>query len=146
MKKPSFAALFHMLPCIAALYVVTGYAAGHDHSHSSNSSHSHHPSNTAAEPAQPEFADRVPRPHQHSDAAVKPIPGTVRKVDKAAGKLTVSHEALPNLGMPAMTMVFRVTDAKWLDQVKTDDKIRFIAQSVSGALTIVHLEMFEASK
>ena len=115
MKKPSFAALFHMLPCIAALYVVTGYAAGHDHSHSSNSSHSHHPSNTAAEPAQPEFADRVPRPHQHSDAAVKPIPGTVRKVDKAAGKLT-------------------------------DDKIRFIAQSVSGALTIVHLEMFEASK
>ena len=37
----------------------------------------------------------------HSDAAQSPlIDGLVKKVDKAGGKLTVSHDALPN-GMPA---------------------------------------------
>jgi Cu/Ag efflux protein CusF len=140
MKKPPFAALFHTLLYIAALCAATGYAAGHGHSHSS------HSSSAAAEPAQPEFANRVPQSHQHPGALAEPVAGTVKKVDKAAGKLTVSHEPLPNLGMPAMTMVFRVTDAKWLDQVKAGDKVRFAAQSVGGVLTIVHLEMLEASK
>lgn len=43
--------------------------------------------------------------------------GQVQKVDKAQNKLTIKHEPLDNLGMPAMTMVFRVRDVSWLDQV-----------------------------
>ena len=46
--------------------------------------------------------------------------GVVRKVDKAAGKVTVAHGPLPNLKMPAMTMVFRVKEAGWIDQMQTD--------------------------
>ena len=37
--------------------------------------------------------------------------GVVKKVDKAQGKLTIKHGPLENLGMPGMTMVFRVRDA-----------------------------------
>jgi Cu(I)/Ag(I) efflux system protein CusF len=36
--------------------------------------------------------------------------GTVKKVDKAAGKITIKHGPLANLGMPPMTMAFRVSD------------------------------------
>ena len=42
--------------------------------------------------------------------------------------------------MPAMTMVFRVKDPAWLDQVKAGDKIRFMADQINGAMTVVHLE------
>ena len=56
--------------------------------------------------------------HSHAaPAAATLVDGTVKKVDKAAGKLTLSHGPLPN-GMPAMTMVFRAADAGMLDQVK----------------------------
>lgn len=68
------------------------------------------------------------------------IDGLVKKVDTSAGKVTLSHGPLPNLGMPAMTMVFRVKDAVWLDQMKVGDKIRFMADKVNGAFTVVHFE------
>jgi len=66
--------------------------------------------------------------------------GIVKKVDKAASKVTISHGPLINLDMPAMTMVFRVKEAAWIDQMKDGDKIRFLADSVNGALTIVRFE------
>ena len=68
------------------------------------------------------------------------VDGVVKKVDKSAGKVTLSHGPLTNLDMPAMTMVFRVKDANWLDQMKAGDKIRFMADNVNGAVTIVHFE------
>jgi Cu/Ag efflux protein CusF len=69
------------------------------------------------------------------------VEGLVKKVDKSAGKVTLSHGPLVNLDMPAMTMVFRVKDAGWLDQMKAGDKIRFMADNVNGALTVVHFEI-----
>lgn len=68
------------------------------------------------------------------------IDGLVKKVDKSAGKVTLSHGPLPALGMPAMTMVFRVKEAGWLDQMKAGDKIRFMADKVNGLYTVVHFE------
>lgn len=67
------------------------------------------------------------------------IDGIVKKVDKAGGKLTVSHGALPN-GMPPMTMAFLVKDASWLGKVKEGQKIRFASENIDGAMTIVRLE------
>jgi Cu/Ag efflux protein CusF len=66
--------------------------------------------------------------------------GEVRKVDKAAGKITIKHGPLQNLDMPAMTMVFRVKDPAWLDQIQAGDKILFLAEQVNGALTVVRYE------
>jgi hypothetical protein len=66
--------------------------------------------------------------------------GEVRKVDKGAGKITIKHGPLLNLDMPGMTMVFRVSKAALLDQVKSGDKIKFVADKTDGTLTILHIE------
>lgn len=75
-----------------------------------------------------------------SAGAAKMSEGTVRKVDKAAGKITIAHGPLENLGMPGMTMAFRVGDAAMLDKVKAGDKIRFVAERVDGVFSVTALE------
>ncbi len=72
--------------------------------------------------------------HAAADTAL--TEGLVKKVDKSAGKLTVTHGPLPN-GMPGMTMAFRVKDVTWLDKVKEGQKIRF---AIDDKMTIVQLE------
>lgn len=75
----------------------------------------------------------------HADAAQPALAdGLVKKVDKTSGTVTVSHGALPN-GMPAMTMAYKVQDLSWLDKVKDGQKIRFAANNINGAMTIVRL-------
>lgn len=66
--------------------------------------------------------------------------GEVRKVDPAAKKITIKHGELRHLDMPAMTMVFQVKDPAMLKQLKAGDKIRFRAEKVGGAFTVVELE------
>ncbi len=84
----------------------------------------------------------------HGSMSAKPsadaslIDGLVKKVDKSAGKVTVSHGPLPN-GMPAMTMVFKVKNAAWLDQMKAGSKIRFAADQINGLMTIVRFAQAE---
>ena len=69
------------------------------------------------------------------------VDGEIRKVDIAAGKLTIRHAPLTELDMPAMTMVFRVADPKMLDEVKPGDKVRFVATRDGGAFTVTRLEL-----
>lgn len=66
--------------------------------------------------------------------------GQVKKVDKARNTLTLRHGPLQNLGMPGMTLVFRVQEAEWLDRVKPGDTIRFLADRVEGVFTVTRLE------
>lgn len=68
------------------------------------------------------------------------VEGVVKKVDKSAGKVTLTHGPLMNLGMPGMTMAFRVKEAGWLDQLKEGDRIRFMADKMNGVFTVVHFE------
>ena len=67
--------------------------------------------------------------------------GEVRKVDKNAKKITIKHGELKNLDMPPMTMVFQVKDPSLLDQVKTGDKINFIADKIGGQFTVTRIEV-----
>jgi len=66
--------------------------------------------------------------------------GEVRKVDSGAKKITIKHGELRHLDMPAMTMVFQVKDPAMLKQVKAGDKVRFRAEKIGGAFTVVELE------
>lgn len=66
--------------------------------------------------------------------------GEVRKLDKEAKKITIKHEAIKNLDMPAMTMVFAVNDVAILGTLQVGDKIRFKAESVKGALTVTDIQ------
>jgi len=68
-------------------------------------------------------------------------PGEIRKVDKNQSKVTIRHGPIENLGMPKMTMVFRVKDPAMLDQVKPGDKVNFHAEDVGGALTVMGWEL-----
>lgn len=75
-----------------------------------------------------------------SSNATSMAEGEVKKVDKGTGKVTLKHGPLLNLDMPPMTMVFRVKDAAMLDQVKSGDKVKFIAEKINGALTVTTLQ------
>ena len=83
------------------------------------------------------FAQATPATETAADAMST---GEVRKVDKNRGKMTIKHGPLANLGMDAMTMVFRVQVKAMLDQVKVGDKINFVAEEPNGQLTVTKLE------
>ena len=68
------------------------------------------------------------------------VDGKVLKVDESAGKVTLDHEKIPNLGMPAMTMVFHASDPALLKAVKPGDRIKFTADSVNGQLTVTRID------
>ncbi len=78
--------------------------------------------------------------HDGAIPMAKMSEGAIKKVDKAAGKITIAHGPLENLNMPGMTMAFAVKDKAMLDQVKVGDKVHFVADSVNGALTVTKLE------
>ena len=91
--------------------------------------------------AMPQMSGDHAMPQMAQPMASAPLSeGVVRKVNKSAGKLTIKHGPLVNLDMMPMTMVFRVKDPAMLDQVKAGDNIRFLAESINGALTVVTLE------
>ncbi len=64
----------------------------------------------------------------------------VRKVDKESKKITLKHGEIKNLDMPAMTMVFQVSDPAMLDKVKAGDKVRFKATGEAGKYTVTQIE------
>jgi len=69
------------------------------------------------------------------------VKGKVTKVDAAAQKLTIRHDPIKKLDMTdGMTMVFRVKDPEMLKQVKPGDDIRFDADKVNGAFTVIELQ------
>jgi len=67
--------------------------------------------------------------------------GLIKKVDKTAGELVIQHGQLDSIGMPAMTMAFGVADKRWLDKLKTGDRIRFAAEIRAGSAIVSRYEM-----
>lgn len=91
------------------------------------------------------LAQVSPAGHRPTELKVVQAPsplseGEVRKINKDAQKMTIKHGPLLNLDMPGMTMVFRVKDPAMLDQVKPGDKIKFTADKIGGAYTVITLE------
>jgi Cu/Ag efflux protein CusF len=80
----------------------------------------------------------------HSAAAATPAvaltEGVVKKVDNAANKLTLTHGPIDNLGMPGMTMAFKLKAPASADKLKIGDKVRFQADYVGGEVVIVRIE------
>lgn len=75
-----------------------------------------------------------------ASASMAMTAGEVRKVDAAQSKVTLKHEAIGNLDMPAMTMVFRVAQPDMLKNLNVGDKVQFHAESVNGALVVTHIQ------
>ncbi len=96
-----------------------------------------------------EFACLIPGHYEsgmHGDVVVEAVggveytKGTVKKINAKSGKVTIIHEELTNLGMPAMTMVFRVAEADMLEKMNAGDEIQFIADRVKGKLTVIQMK------
>jgi Cu/Ag efflux protein CusF len=68
------------------------------------------------------------------------VKGEVVKVDAKQKKLTIKHEPLTNLDMPAMTMVFVVAEDDMLDKVKAGQAIEFTADRVNGRITVTEIK------
>jgi Cu/Ag efflux protein CusF len=73
-------------------------------------------------------------------AELPSVKGEIKKVDSSAGKVTIKHDAIPNLEMDGMTMVFRAADPALLTGLNAGDKISFQADKVNGQLTVVKIE------
>ena len=69
------------------------------------------------------------------------VQGEVKKIDEAAGKITLKHGPIKKLDMDeGMTMVFRAADPAMLKAVKAGDKVKFDADKVNGQLTVTKIE------
>ncbi|OYU42773.1 MAG: hypothetical protein CFE44_22120 [Burkholderiales bacterium PBB4] len=75
-----------------------------------------------------------------ADMAADWARGEVRKVDKAALKITLKHGDIKSLDMPPMTMVFRVADTALLDSVKVGDQVQFSVERRAGAIVVTQLK------
>lgn len=64
----------------------------------------------------------------------------IRKIDAENSKVTLRHEALTQLSMGAMTMVFRVDDAALLKRFAVGDRVKFIPDSRAGQLYVIFME------
>jgi len=99
-----------------AAFAIPAFAADH-------SGHQHHAMPASAKAAEVIWAD-----------------GTVKKVDKKSGLVTIAHGPLENLGMSAMTMAFGVKDPAWLGKIKAGERIRFVVDYVDGAMVVTRYE------
>jgi Cu(I)/Ag(I) efflux system protein CusF len=69
------------------------------------------------------------------------VHGEVKKIDEAAGKITLKHGPIKSLDMDeGMTMAFRVQDPAMLKQVKIGDKVQFEADRVNGRITVTKIQ------
>ncbi len=65
--------------------------------------------------------------------------GEVRKIDAAAGRITLKHGEIKQLDMPPMTMVFRVKDPALLGKVQVGDRVKFAAEKIDGQYTVTSI-------
>lgn len=65
--------------------------------------------------------------------------GTTVGIDAERGRITLKHGAIEGLGMPAMTMVFRVADPSMLMQLNAGDGVRFTVIRTDNLFTVIRL-------
>ncbi|GAA0189072.1 MAG: hypothetical protein CL858_05060 [Cupriavidus sp.] len=75
-----------------------------------------------------------------SPQAPRPVPAEIKKIDAQAGKVTLKHGPIENLGMPGMTMAFPVKDRASLSQFKEGEAVSVTFDKVDGAPTVVDIQ------
>lgn len=66
--------------------------------------------------------------------------GTVEKIDQSKGAVIISHQAIPALKWPAMTMPFSVSDKALFDKFKAGEKVDFEFKLEGVKTTIVSVK------
>ena len=81
------------------------------------------------------------------EAAIEDTPGgkldatgVIRQIKASEGKLKIEHGPIERLGMPAMTMMFRVEDPTRLAGLSKGDEVAFNVDNTAAGFTITRLE------
>lgn len=89
------------------------------------------------EPSQARTGTRTGDAKPSGDYAI----GEVRRVDTEQNKITLRHGELSSVGMPPMTMVFRVRDPQLIAATKAGDKVWFkVIKDADGAMVVTDLK------
>jgi Cu(I)/Ag(I) efflux system periplasmic protein CusF len=75
-----------------------------------------------------------------AQSASQPVDGEVTRINKDTNKISIRHGPLPQFDMPAMNMVYAVKDPAFLDKVKVGSKVKFTADKIDGAFTLLSIE------
>ncbi|MBI2316111.1 MAG: copper-binding protein [Betaproteobacteria bacterium] len=51
--------------------------------------------------------------------------GVIREIDRANSRVKLDHGPMPSIGMPGMTMTFKVKNPALLDRVKQGEEVNF---------------------
>ncbi len=64
--------------------------------------------------------------------------GEIRRIDAAAGKITIKHGAISALDLPAITLVYLI-EPGLLAGLQPGDKVKFTARRVDGQYVVVQI-------
>lgn len=79
------------------------------------------------------------KPSASSQQAPQPVAAEIKKIDAQAGKVTLKHGPISNLGMGPMTMAFPVKDRASLKNFKEGDSVSATFDNVDGKPTVVEM-------
>ena len=74
-----------------------------------------------------------------AQAQVPMSAGEVVKIDRPAGRLTLKHGEIKSLDMPPMTLTWRLSQPRLLDDLTVGDRVRFVGARIDGQYTITAL-------
>ena len=66
--------------------------------------------------------------------------GVIKTIRSEQGKVKIEHGPIERLGMPAMTMMFKVEDPKALENLKKGDTVNFSVDNSAGGFVITDIE------
>jgi Cu(I)/Ag(I) efflux system periplasmic protein CusF len=72
--------------------------------------------------------------------AIEMVAAEVRKVDKEGGKVTLKHAAIKSLDMPAMTMVFRVSNPALFEKLVEGTSVKAAFEQKDGKYFVTKVE------
>ena len=76
---------------------------------------------------------------EHATEATVQAVGVVRAIDTAAGTVTLSHDPIPSINWPAMTMAFKV-EGNAAKGVEVGQKVNFQLSGEGNDMTITKME------
>ncbi len=72
-------------------------------------------------------------------AAAQMSDGEIRRIDPERGTILLKHGDIPNLGMGAMTMGFKLKDPAAAKDLKVGDKVKFTAEQQGDTLIVTQI-------
>jgi len=65
--------------------------------------------------------------------------GVIKQIKPGQGKIKIEHGAIERMGMPAMTMMFKVEDMSMLDDLEKGNTVGFSVDNSSGGFVVTHM-------